>query len=198
MPTEPLAFFLTLHAYGTWMHGHQSGSVDKKHNVYGERFLPPQQVKSQLREIEFHFDERIRRQIQDSMIKQCEFRIWTLFAIHVRTTHLHLVVSTGTTSSERAMTMLKAHATRAIRNAEQIPENQKIWSRHGSTRYLWNEKDVIAASRYTVYEQGADLAPAPFIEPTLIAKFEGISNEPNLAKFPPSHPPASPRAALIE
>jgi hypothetical protein len=31
----PLAYLITFRTYSTWMHGHDRGSVDRKHNVYG-------------------------------------------------------------------------------------------------------------------------------------------------------------------
>lgn len=38
---KPLAYFITLSCYGTWLHGDERGSVDKKHNVPGKPVLPP-------------------------------------------------------------------------------------------------------------------------------------------------------------
>ena len=32
-----------------------------------------------------------------------------------------------------------------------------MWARHGSTRYLWNEEDVLAVRDYVLNHQGADL-----------------------------------------
>ena len=38
MPEEPLAYFITFHTYGSWLHGAVSGSVDDEHNRPGPRF----------------------------------------------------------------------------------------------------------------------------------------------------------------
>lgn len=36
-------------------------------------------------------------------------------------------------------------------------KGEKLWTRHGSTRYLWNEASVEAACRYVRDGQGADI-----------------------------------------
>jgi len=37
----PLAYFLTLRTYGTWLHGDERGSVDAKHNCYNTPYTAP-------------------------------------------------------------------------------------------------------------------------------------------------------------
>ncbi|MCA9077632.1 MAG: hypothetical protein KDA93_21580 [Planctomycetaceae bacterium] len=39
--TDPLAYFLTWHTYGTWLQGQSSGSVDHSHREYGREFVRP-------------------------------------------------------------------------------------------------------------------------------------------------------------
>jgi hypothetical protein len=41
MDAVPLAYFITFHTYGTWIHGDDRGSVDRHHNLYGTPMLPP-------------------------------------------------------------------------------------------------------------------------------------------------------------
>src|SRR5258707_2268858 len=37
----PLAYLITLRTYGTWLHGDERGSMDRKHNVYGTSKIAP-------------------------------------------------------------------------------------------------------------------------------------------------------------
>lgn len=74
-----------------------------------------------------------------------------MLAAHVRSTHVHLVVSAGD-SPEKVMNDIKAYATRALHAA--IPGRQRFWTQHGSTRYLRWERDVIAAIDYVLNQQG--------------------------------------------
>jgi REP element-mobilizing transposase RayT len=72
---------------------------------------------------------------------------WTVIASAVRTGHVHVVVS-AETSPEPVMSALKAAATRGLREAGRVKAEQRIWSRHGSTRYLWDQHAVDNAVRY--------------------------------------------------
>ena len=81
---------------------------------------------------------------------------YVLIAINVRTNHVHIVVSCGGTP-ERAMDSFKAYATRALRAAGLAMSDQSVWSRHGSTRYLWTDEHITAAVDYVDNGQGSEL-----------------------------------------
>lgn len=55
------------------------------------------------------------------------------------------------------MDAFKAYATRALRKGKLIPGKVKPWARHGSTVYLWKERDVARAIEYAMLSQGNDL-----------------------------------------
>jgi hypothetical protein len=42
-----LAYFITFHTYGTWLHGTERGSVDRAHNTLGTPLLPPDVAREQ-------------------------------------------------------------------------------------------------------------------------------------------------------
>ena len=50
------------------------------------------------------------------------------------------------------MTELKAYATRTIRDSVADSQN-RLWTRHGSMRYLNTEKTVEAAIGYVLFQQ---------------------------------------------
>src|SRR5262245_15497751 len=107
-----LAYFITYHTYGTWLHGRDIGSVDKDHNVPGTPYLPPD-PKRERREFATLKHPPVelcasRRFIVDATIREvCQHRKWLLRAVHVRTTHVHAVVSAHHTA-ERVMNDFKA------------------------------------------------------------------------------------------
>lgn len=35
----PLAYFISITCYGTWLHGDQRGSIDRRHNLHGTAVL---------------------------------------------------------------------------------------------------------------------------------------------------------------
>jgi REP element-mobilizing transposase RayT len=163
---DPLAYFLTFHTYGTWLPGHERGSVDDEHNRLGEAFIPPDETKlersrEQMLGEPVCFNDSQRRIVLQAIVGVAEHRKWPLHAAHVRTTHVHIVV-TSTLDPERTMNDFKAWATRKLREAGEFDADRVVWSRHGSTPYLWTEEQVVGAVRYTLHEQGIVLSGAVF------------------------------------
>jgi len=154
-----LAYFITFHTYGSWLHGREAGSVDRQHNHFGAAFLPADKQLEQRRRENmsqplYLLDARCRDIVLESIRRHAEFRGWVLHAVHVRTNHVHLVVSCSKTP-EQAMNEFKAYASRALNDAGCDEATRKRWSRHGSTRHLFDEEALQAAIRYTVEGQGA-------------------------------------------
>ena len=104
----------------------------------------------------FGLTNKQRVTVDQTIRDVCTYRGWTLHALNVRTNHVHLVRS-AVAAPEQAMTTLKAWATRRLREASLVDVDAKLWSRHGSTRYLWTPADVETACRYVTAEQGNDL-----------------------------------------
>ena len=102
--------------------------------------------------------DALRRQVVLNSVRQvCSWRGWTLLAAHVRTNHLHVVVTANCTP-EQVMSSMKAYSSRALNeNALDLPGRRR-WARHASTRYLWTGDSVRAAIQYVVREQGAAMA----------------------------------------
>ena len=93
------------------------------------------------------------RTVTDCAIRElCQRCEWGLLAINVRTNHVHAVVSADC-RPEQVLQSLKAAATRGLRSRGLAGPTERLWSRHGSTVYLWREADVEAACRYVVESQ---------------------------------------------
>jgi len=80
--------------------------------------------------------------------------------IHVRTSHVHAVVSGGA-PPEKMLADFKAYATRALRSTKPGNQRRRFWTKHGSTRYIWNEVILKAASDYVLNQQGTPMAHYP-------------------------------------
>ena len=83
----------------------------------------------------------------------CVVRRWALWAVNVRTNHVHVVLA-GPCAPELMMTSFKSWSTRRLQEEGLLPRGQRVWSRHGSTRYLWNHRAVEAACRYVRDQSG--------------------------------------------
>jgi hypothetical protein len=163
MNKAPLAYLLTFSTYGTWLHGaaKDEGSVDRKHNTYGEPFLPPDPARERaaacrMSQPPYLLSATARVVARDAIVKPCQENGWFLSALHVRTNHVHVVVSADREPG-RLMSDLKARASRELSRLR-IDAHGRRWTRHGSTRYLFDEVSVAAAVAYTLDEQGEPMA----------------------------------------
>lgn len=157
----PSAYFITWTCYGTRLHGDDQGSVDRNHNTYGTPLLSPspervELERSQMSSPPFVLDAFRRPIVNDTIIKHLAHRGWVLHALHVRTTHVHVVVS-AKIEPETIMGQLKAWSSRRIREAGLASQQAKIWTPHGSTKYLWEVDSIAAAKRYVLDMQGSPL-----------------------------------------
>jgi len=82
---------------------------------------------------------------------------WTLWAAHVRTNHVHVVVDADV-RPERIMNDLKSYSSQYLNRLGLDDPARKRWARHGSTRWLWRRESISAAIRYVVDEQGEPMA----------------------------------------
>jgi REP element-mobilizing transposase RayT len=166
--SDCLAYFITFHTYGTWLRGTERGSVDRTHNVPGTELLPgdeqwERKESKLMKGGSVTLDARQRTAVDQAVREVCLHRKWRLHALHVRTNHVHAVV-TAQDEPEKVMNDFKAYATRGLRLAKLVGERQRIWSRHGSTPYLWDEKSVENACRYVIERQGVELPQGSPIE----------------------------------
>jgi hypothetical protein len=68
-----------------------------------------------------------------------------------------VVVCIGTLKPERALTAIKANATRQMRQDQCWLKDLTPWAERGSLRYLWNERSVAQAIEYVLCGQGDEL-----------------------------------------
>jgi REP element-mobilizing transposase RayT len=161
----PLAYFITFTCYGTWLHGDDRGSVDDDHNVIGTPMLGSDphrrtQEREQPNDMPYSLDLKRRRITLEAIHEIARRKTWAVHAIHVRSSHVHVVL-TADGPPERVMNDLKAAASRRLN--KQFPEEHERtrWTRHGSTRYLWSDEAVVDKVRYVLEGQGEPMERYP-------------------------------------
>jgi len=154
-----VGYLLTFRCYGTWLHGDDRGSMDRRfYNGYGAPKIAPDAEKvstrsRMLKSSTFLLGPGEREIVTEAIKDTCRIREYLLQALNVRSNHVH-VVTGNHGEPERMMNAFKSNATRALRSAGLLAEDAKAWSRHGSTRYLWTDAEVINAMEYVMYAQG--------------------------------------------
>ena len=157
-----LAYLITFTTYGARLHGSDKGSVDDQHNVYDTPLVQTDRRRerwSEARMIEtaYVMTPAEREIVRNSIVALAADRGWRLFAAHVRSNHVHAVVS-AEGDPGRIMSDIKARASRDLALAGFDNPQRRRWTRHGSTRHLFDEEAVDAAIRYALDEQGERMA----------------------------------------
>jgi len=155
---EPLAYHITFNCYGKHLHGNEKGSVDRKHNTYGNELLEPHAglegfELNAMTQPPYTLDEPRRKVVLKTIKEVCQYRGWDLIAAHVRSNHVHIVVS-AKEKPEKLMKDFKSYASRRLTEAGFDSKDRKRWARHGSTTYKWTQEELDVAIDYVVKGQG--------------------------------------------
>ncbi|MGH7132431.1 MAG: hypothetical protein ACREJO_10850 [Phycisphaerales bacterium] len=150
----PLAYFLTWTCYGQRLHGDERGSVDGDHNIRGTPVLARDTAR-QARERASMKDDAILLDrigcplVDEAIVQLCAERRWLLLARSVRPTHVHVVVNCrGAIRPERALAQFKARGTVALRREGLASQDARLWTRHGSTRWINHSSGLYRAIVY--------------------------------------------------
>jgi REP element-mobilizing transposase RayT len=157
----PLGYLITFRSYGTWLHGDVRGSVDRHHRRFGSSKLSSSTSRKQieqnlLTQPQVKLNSRQRTSIDLSIRETCSIRKWKLWALNIRSNHLHCVVSANRKPGT-VLSALKANATRSMREAGCWRGDLSPWAQGGSKKYLWTEGELTNAIAYVVEDQGEPL-----------------------------------------
>jgi len=159
---RPLAYLITFTTYGTWLHGDKRASVNKEHNRFGEKFVPCSpglntKEQSFLKHQPIKLNALHRNIVLQAILEVCKFRGWLAHAVHVRSNHIHIVVS-GREKPEKMMRDFKIYATKTIKKDSDKISAEKYWTRHGSTKYIWTKEKLRSSIEYVKNGQGKIMA----------------------------------------
>ena len=159
------SYFLTFTTYGTWLHGDTRGSVDREHNIVETPYLEPDAehfAEKKLRMVQpaYTLDFQRRDLVLNSIIKLFQIRSWELFALHVRSNHVHLL-GAAEIKPERMMHDCKSFASRALNQAKIESSERRRWTRGGSTRWIKSELAFDDVLEYVLHRQGEVMSRWP-------------------------------------
>jgi REP element-mobilizing transposase RayT len=149
-----LAYFITFTTHGTWLHGDERSSIIRKDGI--SELLPPQErlvlyETQKLKSPPVLLNASHRKIVLDGIMKHCDVRQWKLFAVHVRSNHVHIVVRSNK-SADQTVSELKTWPTRMLKKAGLTRE--KMWTGGGSKKHIYTEEKLREKIHYVVYEQG--------------------------------------------
>jgi REP element-mobilizing transposase RayT len=149
----PLAYFLTWHTYGTWLHGDDSGSVDTEHNAFSTPRLRADSNRFQIarramKDPPLILSHTARILVDNIMREHCQLRAWDLRALAIRSNHVHAVIANPTIAPEPIVKQLKEWATRKLRSHNTVAPRQRVWADHASTLYLYTPESLAEKTHY--------------------------------------------------
>lgn len=155
----PMAYFLTWTTHGTWLHGDERGSVDRHNRGVGTPTAMPEAERARLERDRAAgpaviLSDEARAIVERVICRHCEIRGWSLAACNVRTNHVHVVVGRcGEYLPEEVMSQFKAWSTRRLREAGLAGADARVWTEHGSTRWINDEESLGRAVDYVLNRQ---------------------------------------------
>ena len=160
---QPFAYFLTFRTYATYLHGDERTTVNPRRNQYSTLKLKCNPKLHQAMELKCSETPLILSLPQcytvlNSLRKTADYFCWEVFAAHVRTNHVHIILHANI-SKEKTMMKLKAYATQALKKEHNaLADRKNFWTKHGSTRNIWSAEKAFPALYYVVEQQGASMA----------------------------------------
>ena len=147
---DPIAFFITIVTYGTWLPGDQRGWIE---------FHKGWQLPDPVRELEaaakMKEDAKIlstpQRYLVETQVREtCEYRKWKCHAVNYRTNHMHFVVGAFGTPPKKVRADLKAWCTRRLKKDALPGKTENWWAERGSIRWVFDDEGLDQVVRYTL------------------------------------------------
>ena len=144
---DPITSLITWTTYGTWLPGDARGWRKRDQGARLPRPLLEKWCREQMvgGVVLLSLPDRIS--VEAACCEHCEFRSWHLFAITVRTNHIHVVVA-APVRPQKVRDQLKANCTRRLRNQDDPLVAKRTWSRGGDCSILNTEDDIDKAIFY--------------------------------------------------
>jgi hypothetical protein len=152
-------YLLTFSCYGTWLPADVRHAADRDSNGSGRTSSKSGRVRQQvlLSEPRYELNLAGRRVVLATIREVCETNNWMLVAVHVRTTHVHVIADVDGTAG-RAITDFKEQSTQRLKESGIDRYRVHRWSRGGRTLPLRDGTAVEHAVRYVIECQGMRLS----------------------------------------
>ena len=156
---QPIAYLITWTTYGSWLRGDERGWVrlTSDGTTTHEPSNPALHAhdSSLLKHAPVLLSPDMRRVVEDGVRRVCDRRGWVRHAVNPRSNHVHVVVGSSR-AMDPTLVALKAWSTRALREAGLVDRDQRLWTRHGSTKSIHTNATLAAAVDYVVRMQDAE------------------------------------------
>jgi REP element-mobilizing transposase RayT len=144
---DPIAFFLTMATYGTWLPGDQRGWVEYQQGWKLPDPILKLEARAKMSEDACILDHAMRSIVKQQLEETCQHRGWILHAKNCRSNHLHAVVGAHDVNPKKIRADLKAWCTRRLKENFD-PHRLNWWAERGSIRWIFDEEGLESVNQY--------------------------------------------------
>jgi REP element-mobilizing transposase RayT len=139
----PIAFHITFGTYGTRLHGDPRGTVDRRHNFYGDPIIGADADWQREEQVSLKFpvvllDDQQRRFIESTIPAICDRGTWKLHVCAAKEDHVHTVLSTSS-DGQVVRRLLKRWLSDAVSQRWPRLPGQAWWAECGSVKWVWTQ-----------------------------------------------------------
>ncbi len=145
---DPIAFFVTWTVYGTHLQGDGGGWRRRGAGHQNPQPLLAKWHADRLKHAILLLSASMRSVVDSHCQQHCDHRGWQLWAVNVRTSHVHVVVTAPGTSGRAVRDQLKANCTRGLREQWSILGDRPVWTVAGDWQCINSDNDLDAVIRY--------------------------------------------------
>lgn len=141
MMNDPLAYFLTITTYGTWLPGDKRGWVEYHHGWRMPDLSLAQEANALMKEDACLLSAEQRLTVEHQVAETCEHRGWMMHAVNCRSNHMHAAITAVATHPKKIQKDIKSWCTRRLKT-EYDPTRENWWTERGSVRFVWDEESL--------------------------------------------------------
>jgi REP element-mobilizing transposase RayT len=149
---DPIAFFLTVATYGTWLPGDSRGWVDYRRGWQLPRPVHELEARARMTEQACLLGGSQRTLVEYQIADTCCHRGWTLHAVNCRSNHLHAVIGASNTTPKQIRRDIKAWSTRRLKECVDSTRDN-WWAERGSIRRIFDESSLEQVVLYVLEAQ---------------------------------------------
>src|SRR5262245_35670880 len=111
---QPIAYFITWTTYGTWLHGDERGSFERRKGYVRPSERRRLAAEALMTDDPVRLTRDQRTAVEAAIVEYCALQGWVLHAVNVRTNHVHVAVS-ARQEGTAVRSQLKAKASAPFR-----------------------------------------------------------------------------------
>lgn len=149
---DPIAFFVTITSYGTWLPGDGRGWFEFRHGWKLPDPMRELEAQAKMTDDACRLTAAERAIAERQVAETCERRGWTLHAVNCRSNHMHAVITARDVSPRKIRIDVKAWCTRRLKESSD-PARTNWWADRGSIRWIFDENGLETVVGYVTEAQ---------------------------------------------